>query len=80
MQARRCAGRDRIFGWGSDDILMGSAGTDELDGDEGNDSGNDFLDGGDGSDQLIGRAGRDRFALTRRQGRDLSHSGLSKQP
>jgi len=56
---------------------MGSAGTDELDGDDGNDSGNDFLDGGDGSDQLIGGAGRDRFVLTCRQGREPR---LSEQP
>ena len=38
---------------------MGSAGTDELDGDEGNDSGNDYLNGNVEADNLLGGEGND---------------------
>ena len=56
----------RIYGYGGDDVLVGSAGSDLLRGGSGNDSligegGNDLLIGGQGNDRLWGGAGSDVF-------------------
>ncbi|MGC9528663.1 MAG: cadherin domain-containing protein, partial [Limnospira sp.] len=69
------AGRDRLYGYGDDDILngedgddllYGGNGDDELNGGAGRDrlrgdAGNDFLNGGDGDDLLYGGDGNDQL-------------------
>eukprot|EP00439_Symbiodinium_sp_Y106_P090069 s1_g2605.t1 len=52
-------GTEWVYGSAYDDVLIGDAGANRLDGGSAGGGGNDILDGGAGDDTLIGQAGND---------------------